>query len=610
MKNFYHCFNCWKIPIINIDHDKVLISCPDNNKKTQLLFSDYYSSVINFNEIKSNVIKIFSCTQHKNKYYNYFCINCKINICEYCKKYHEQKSHKIFPDNIIEKKNNDLKNFINKAREKFKKIKEVLEEIEKKLDFYQIFLIDDKKIRTGETFTNLNNLNLINYINYKEKIFLNKMNEIISILNNCNNFEYQNEEKLQEAIKNEKSINREIIINNSINNINEGNSKIQDSNNKEDNKASIVNSKININDIKIDEFTNIQKIKKEILFKLPENKLYERYAIKLQDIQNKSRYIIEKIINITQNLEDNLNEKNRFLISVGQIARICDNFSKNLFDILLSKFNESNKFNTIIYEKAKIELSSWVNQCLNIDNFYKNIKDMRYFYEYYCQQENQRIEKYIYNNDFLESIFKQENFNFQNLFSILSQLYTEILIYSEKDIEIKYYQDCNFEPEKMKDVNEVGGRRIVKFTILPGIFVSNKVIKDGQLLAFCEKKNSKSEFNPDFIKLNTFELNIDNTIKKKNLENSIICNLKASLAKDIKNKIYLKLEIITKPQILSYDNPKYLVKSSNYKQISINFDENKNFIHILKKLLPKNIKLYGIVEIYGTKIKSKEIDIK
>ena len=127
MKNFYHCFNCWKIPIISIKDDKILICCPDNIKKTQmLLFSDYYSSFINCNEIKPNIIKIFSCNQHRNRYFNYFCINCKINICDYCKKSHEQKGHKIYPDNIIEKKNDDLKHFINKAKAKLEDIRKIM----------------------------------------------------------------------------------------------------------------------------------------------------------------------------------------------------------------------------------------------------------------------------------------------------------------------------------------------------------------------------------------------------------------------------------------------------------------------------------------------------
>lgn len=88
-------------------------------------------------------------------------------------------------------------------------------------------------------------------------------------------------------------------------------------------------------------------------------------------------------------------------------------------------------FNSVIYENAIIELSSWVNQSLIIGNSNKNIKDLRYFFEYHCNEEIDRIKNIKIKNNF-EIFFEKEAYDFRKLFVHLSQLYTEIQLYSGK----------------------------------------------------------------------------------------------------------------------------------------------------------------------------------
>ena len=175
------------------------------------------------------------------------------------------------------------------------------------------------------------------------------------------------------------------------------------------------------------------------------------------------------------------------------------------------------KFSSIIYEKAKIELSSWVNQSLIKENSNKEMKYLRKFYEYYSNEEKSRINRYILSDERANSILNQNNFNFYNLFRDLSQLYTEALIYSEKDIILQYAEEnSDFDLNKMIDAAELNGRRFVKFTILPGLFVCKYCIQYGKILVFCVKKLENNYSNPfsDNIPINK-ELSLAKTIKKK-----------------------------------------------------------------------------------------------
>jgi hypothetical protein len=307
------------------------------------------------------------------------------------------------------------------------------------------------------------------------------------------------------------------------------------------------------------------------LFKTPKNKLYEKYAIKLEDIDNNCHYIINKIIEISQNIEDEIDDdiKNKFLFSVGNIARIAHNYANELTEILIGEFQKENKFSSIIYEKAKIELSSWVNQSLIIENSNKEMKYLRKFYEHYSNEEKSRINRYILSDEKANSILNQNNFNFYNLFRDLSQLYTEALIYSEKEIILQYAEEnSDFDHNKMIDVAELNGRRFVKFTILPGLFVCKYCIKNGKILVFCVKKLENNNYNPfsENIPINK-ELSLGKTIKKKDITSKLSCNIDY----EIENNNYL-IFINTNPIIHENDYPKYSInifdpKTKKYMEI-------------------------------------------
>jgi hypothetical protein len=169
------------------------------------------------------------------------------------------------------------------------------------LYLYQTLMTVDRKYIVKEAFNNLLNLKLFNNIDNKKYIFINKMNEINNELNNFHNFEY-------------KPINK---INNQNNEkYNNGNNKISIQKNVND---KIINKNIHNNKNKIEEKTYLQ------YFKEPEKPLYQIYGIKLEDIERRNSYIINKLINISVDLEEeyNINERNSFfeiLKNIGEIS--------------------------------------------------------------------------------------------------------------------------------------------------------------------------------------------------------------------------------------------------------------------------------------------------
>lgn len=85
-----------------------------------------------------------------------------------------------------------------------------------------------------------------------------------------------------------------------------------------------------------------------------------------------------------------------------------------------------------------------------------------------------------------EHIFSKNNYNFEELFSDLTQLYTESSFYPEKVIELKKAENDNFISEHMKDITDLSGKKFVKYTVLPGLFTNYCVI--GKIIFFCENR--------------------------------------------------------------------------------------------------------------------------
>ena len=584
--------NCYNIP-------KYLI-------KGQYFICENCFQKINVTQQQYITLQNIYCSKHNNLPID-FNLDYKESKCEKCKKEDINNNHKYLE---IKDEKQKLDNFINTAENIIKEIKDILIKMEKELTSYKLSL--KNSIITNEIKTNFLNLHILkNNNNNEENIFFEKINEIKNKLKYLD-FEYFTNninKNYKNDIKNINKINMGIKCTTKNNNIK---SNVKNSENKIPNNINMgkkpsnndnINSFFNNRENEINNAYNINQKNKidingddEKIFQEPKNKLIQYYSIQLTDISNKNQYIIQKIEEISNKIEDkfSLNERNNYLISIAHIAREADNYSKELCDILIQKFDKKyKKFSSIIYDKAKTELSSWVNQSLIIEKSNEDIKDLRKFYNIYCQKENQRIQKYL--NNSYNSILDDHNFNLEKLFRFLSQLYTEILLFSDKNIYLKYTEKCDFLHNKMKDITDLNRKRFVMFSVLPGLFVKDSNIKDGKILVFCDKnlENSKTKYKIDFQKIKKYELYLKNTITKINIEYSVV-NLK-------KYQIKIKCD----PQIPNIENLKFTIKIDNSDTISL----DKKTKHILDEKY-KNKIIYATVEVNGENIKSNQIKLE
>ena len=473
MKNtYYHCFYCNNIPSITLIDDQITISCPENKN---------HNININIENFCKYCIK--QCQNCEN------CIlNNKNKICNICIKSFQsfnnlyQKSRKNnFSNETINNYNTILYSFINEVDSKIKDTKNLLNNIftkmENELYFYKTLMTYGRKYITQESINNLINLKIFNNIENKTKFFINKMNEMNKIIDEFNNF-HNFEFKLRENSFNNDKEKSNLDINNF--------SQQKQNNNKIENKQNNV------------VFNNNRKILNNNLnyFKEPEKPLYQINGIKLEDIESRNSYITNKLINITVDIEEeiSINERNKFLENVKNIADESDKFSKELCNLLKLEFKK--KYHNIHCdnsENSRRALSSWFNQSLIFEEPNENNK--RLFFEYKCGIEKNRINKYIQNNSECNKIFLNHNYNYQNLFSDLTQLYSESIFYSEKKIELKRVENCNFINEQMRDITDITGNKFVKYTVLPGLYANNKVIgKDLRILVFCEKYANNNKY--------------------------------------------------------------------------------------------------------------------
>ena len=635
-----------------------------NNK----YYCSYYMNTLGlYNSNIYNYVKsILSCRIHNNYYYDSYFNDCKEYKCKICKK-NDSPNHVYIPNIIVLKSFiASIEKNIEKIKEILKEMKLILE-IYKSLLYYKNNFIIKEIIKN---FDILDIIKDIQNIKDKEQMLTMKFNEIIKELENFKylelnglnqnideNFHLHDIKEIKNKLpkdnicgklemkesmiinddktkKNANKISRDTDNNtNKMNNIyiyNENENiyvkKINNDNNKNNNsQMGIIIKLFSGVDNKNDNYLNNNKkeiscinnnyiAEKEIskdlgkIFQSPKNKLYQNYAIKLEYIDNFSLYIINKVINISHIIEDEIDEeqRNNYLFSVGNIARVAHNYSNELAEILIKKYlDEYNEFSSIIYENAKIELSSWVNQSLIIDESNKDMKYLKNFYRYYTDKEKSRITNYIIPDEKVISILDKNYYDFGILFRDLSQLYTETQLYSEKDISLKYVEKCEFDHSKMIDAIELSGRRYVKFTIMPGLFVSKYNINNGKIFVFCTKKlenNDNNPFSDNIPKIK--ELSLPKTIKRDEIKNKIFCSIQYNFASN-----YCQIFIITKPNITKTDHPKYslIVSEETKKNIKLN-SEKPEFSVNKKDILYK--KIYVIVEISGQKIKSNEVIVR
>ena len=284
------------------------------------------------------------------------------------------------------------------------------------------------------------------------------------------------------------------------------------------------------------------------IYQNPTKQLYQNYGIKLDTIKSKNLLIREEIKKYSLKFEDdenNIPKRNKYLETVSNISSYAIEYSYKLIDILLKKFFEKNKFKSIIYERAKDEFSSWVNQSLSIESSQKII-----FFEKYCLEELQI-------SPLNRIILKDNNLlqHFRKLFIDLCQLFTLTLLFSEKEIELKYIEKGKqYQHDEMKDITELNGIRYVNFTVLPGFYVNKKPFQFAKALVFCETElNPKLLFNIKLPKQN--EINLNGTIKTKEINDKINLDFWFQKQND-----YFIFTIKTEPDIPKEDNPLFLMK--------------------------------------------------
>lgn len=68
----------------------------------------------------------------------------------------------------------------------------------------------------------------------------------------------------------------------------------------------------------------------------------------------------------------------------------------------------------------------------------------------------------------------------------LHYIYTEVILFSDKDIYLKYAENCNFEQEKMKDITDTNKQKFALFTVLLGLslLIYSSILKNFFLKSF------------------------------------------------------------------------------------------------------------------------------
>ena len=420
----------------------------------------------------------------------------------------------------------------------------------------------------------------------KEKEKENNYNELQRIFENIidcykkiiSTFQSRNKnEKLYNLEKYKKNIQTEIkkvaqLIDNIIMKIDK---ELNEQNNN--NELKEYNSLNDINSLK--EINNKASPNIALLQKSSINN--KKFEINFYTITSKNLEIIEEIEKKKNEFEDynNLSSRNNYLKCIADLARDAHWVSYEIFYKLLQEFNKKNKFKSIIHERAKYQLSAWVGQCFG-NSYHKK------FFNTFCSQT------IYYNNIERNIIDKNLKEHFKKIFINLCELYTEVLLFPEREIELIYIdKGIVFKYTEMKDITSLNKERYVNFTVIPGLFVNKKPIDQCKVLVFCEKKQ-KMDFNPDIKKINfPDEIILNNTIKSKDLSTKITVTFEKGYDK---TKDIFFINIKTTPEIPKDDKPLFMIlffdKNINdwncfSKQINkAEFDIYKQNINTLSKL--------------------------
>ena len=340
-----------------IDSSKILCNdCKNNNKRNSYNFYKCLTCKKNLCPLCMNQThkehdyieydKInYTCNLH-NEYFSSYCKKCNRNLCMFCESEHKDKENIIYYRDILPKKDvmknqkEEIKNIINKFKEKIQEIKIILESIISNLEIY--YNINDgllknfeKKNRNFQLFKNMNEIISNNFNILKELNVIKNENNKIKFFNYALNiYEQMNNKNINNNLSN--SIQKE--------NINfgfDGTQEEQKLMKKNSESIKISENKIK-NEIKDERNKDIlinQGISKNILDKEKtiESNHEKNKSIQEKKFMDKKEILFDKI---------NKNDKNLYFVNVskemGKYDDMC-NFLENEIKKRTSDFNSEER---------------------------------------------------------------------------------------------------------------------------------------------------------------------------------------------------------------------------------------------------------------------------
>ena len=311
-KNPIICPKCSECCIFKIDNYRItLYDCLNNHEFSKISIDEFIKS----QKIKISNDSFYTCKIHNNENFNFYCDNCKKNLCKHCKEIHYKK-HKIIP----------LENFedIISLKEKLHYFKNELNKLEQKI-----------KVINNTFNTIINNFENI-YSIYNDMINNYHINQLnYQILKNL--------EIDQNIIDDMKKINQIIDMKTQFNYLMEIFDKMNKGNPTKNN-----NDKITGSDFGITEELNVDRNNRESI--IPEKKSENKKKMKL-----KVTYLLEKTEKLKLFDEDFLKKINNNEVSLSY-GDICFDVTQHVnIDLLYQKLGMNKNANKIELEINDVE---------------------------------------------------------------------------------------------------------------------------------------------------------------------------------------------------------------------------------------------------------------
>lgn len=593
MNNFYNqiCSQCKsKIDILTERKNYFCKECNEIFCRTCIKNHNLIFNNNNDNQNK-NIVHHFinlekydtTCILH-NETYGYFCLDCKMNICQYC--FHSKhKLHKVVDLDDINLKRKEIKKIkenysiekenLKLAGDVFKKliikikkeIKKIFEYKEAELKFKEnIIKIYEKKIDNYNIIKNIKNLlfnnclfvidnksssiEQLNYfydylnkdyekINKKELIKKESNSSIISKLTN----KYTSENDIN-YIKNKINIE----VNNEILNKTINDDKIEENKNKDNLNNKVKSYDKTINKIKIKKIDKIDN--KNIRYHK------KRKTVQMTNIDslknNYNKLIIDKKENKINNISDISRDISSDDIKINSLLNSDDLIGKNkkINKKMIENHSIRNKDKNNIIQSDKIEVNKIKSKKSKIKKIVKKVKKKFVKKDYNNTSESESNAESNRKLNIKETILfnkSKNNINFQE--NIFKNIDIKIKQYDNKEIENRLSKKSN----KNDDIKE------------------NKIIKNEiQKEKISNGKKIFKDNNNIFDKENKKEANSSNNteIEDNNIKDLLMKKLK--IIKPENNKK-------NKDLIDSYRHKK-IVNQNNSKNISYNFQINHSVV--------------------------------